>query len=399
MVIISHTMPGSMPGMGHGFGDVISEAIMAHHLGMSLYFTLLGASFGFLAGILYARILRQTEELAQQKRIIEEMLAEKDTLLRVLSHDLSNQICASSGFAELLSEHEGLNEDAQSMVGSIRVSLDLAAKLIEFSKTLIGIESGKISFVLVVRDVRQVISELLPTFKTVMEKKGLSFTTISGDKPTFVPIEPNIFCHSIMSNLISNAIKFSNPNQTIGVSISQEGGEVRISVSNDGPGMTKAKIETLFSIKNKTTTPGTMGEIGTGLGLPLDFKFVKLMHGEISVSSKTSLNNPRVSTTEFVLSFPSANHELSNGFSEEPNANSFSQPAPLVLTALTALPHQLIQRMRQAVADGDMALLAELITQVEKSDRGAAKNLRRLASRYDYEKLTEWLGKNGKNNG
>lgn len=310
MFIISHTMPGNMPGMGQGLGNVLMESLMAHHLGMSLYFTLFGASFGLLAGFLYARILRQTEELHRQNLIIEETLIEKDTLLRILSHDLSNQICASSGFAEmLLLDQDKLAEDERELVVSIKTSLDLATNLITFSKTLIGIESGKISMNLVETDVRNAIWEIIPTFRVPMEKKGLSFSTNFGGTPVLIHIEPNIFCHTIMGNLISNAIKFSTPNQPIGISIKRDGEKVQISVSNDGPGMTKSKIDSIFSIKNMTTTLGTMGEKGTGLGLPLVFKFVNLMHGEIYVSSKVSLENPKESTTVFALLFPSVNQK------------------------------------------------------------------------------------------
>lgn len=402
MVIISHTMPGSMPGMSmdQGIMSILMEAIMAHHMWMSLYFTLLGASFGFSAGILYARILGQTEELHCQKLVIEETLIEKDTLLRILSHDLSNQICASSGFAEiLLLDLDKLKEDEREMVGSIKTSLDLATNLINFSKTLIGIESGKISMSLVEKDVRKAIWEIIPTFKVPMEKKGLSFSTNFGDNPVFIQVEPNIFCHTIMGNLISNAIKFSTPNQSIGISIKQDAKNVQISVSNDGPGMTKTKIDTIFSIKNRTTTPGTMGEMGTGLGLPLVFKFVKLMCGEISVSSKVSLKNPNVSTTVFALLFPSVNQKAPDVSSDNSADRLFSQPSPIEWPSLVTLPRQLLKAMQQAVVEGDMEVLTGLIAQVKKVDNDAAGKLQKLANHYDYEKLMAWLERDEKKDG
>ena len=65
----------------------------------------------------------------------------------------------------------------------------------------------------------------------------------------------------------------------------------------------------------------------------------------------------------------------------------------LLPEAAAALPKELMQMMRQTVAEGDMVRLAELIRQVEKVDRNVARGLQALADRYDYERLDEWLEK------
>jgi CheY-like chemotaxis protein len=75
------------------------------------------------------------------------------------------------------------------------------------------------------------------------------------------------------------------------------------------------------------------------------------------------------------------------------------KPPTLTREALAALPKELVQAMRQAVAEGDMARLAELISQVETLDSTAARALQALADRYDYEKLDEWLEKGGSGDG
>lgn len=308
MLIIVHAMPGGMPGMAmnQGFMAIFMVALMAHHLVMSLYFTILGASFGLLAGVLYAKIHRQNEELRQQKLAVEEVLHEKDTLLRILSHDLSNQICAASGFAELLVDHKCQNYDAKEMVGFIKVALDRATNLINFSKTLIAIESGKIAITLVNKDIRLATSEAIVAFKESLEKKELSLVTDFGASPISVPLEPNIYNLTVIGNLVSNAIKFSNQGQTVNLTIKQVGNRAVVTISNYGPGMTKEKMTTLFSMKTRTTTLGTSGEKGTGLGLPLVCKFVKMMSGEVCVDSKPTAGNPHILVTTFSLSFPLA---------------------------------------------------------------------------------------------
>lgn len=75
-----------------------------------------------------------------------------------------------------------------------------------------------------------------------------------------------------------------------------------------------------------------------------------------------------------------------------------SEPSPLKLESLAALPNELIQAMRQDVAEGDIAHLTELIAQVEKIDSNVARVLLDLANRYEYEKLSRWLEKKGTDN-
>jgi len=71
------------------------------------------------------------------------------------------------------------------------------------------------------------------------------------------------------------------------------------------------------------------------------------------------------------------------------------ETAPLTAQSLAAVPKDVIQSMRQSVAEGDMARLAELIAKVETIDGAAAHALQALADQYEYEKLDQWLGKKG----
>ena len=72
---------------------------------------------------------------------------------------------------------------------------------------------------------------------------------------------------------------------------------------------------------------------------------------------------------------------------------------PLTAESLAALPKDMVEAMSQAVAEGDMARLTELIGHAEKVDSVVARGLRVLADRYDYEKLRQWLEKRETGNG
>jgi PAS domain S-box-containing protein len=86
-------------------------------------------------------------------------------------------------------------------------------------------------------------------------------------------------------------------------------------------------------------------------------------------------------------------------FAHETERSLDHKRLPLNQDALTALPKELILAMGEAVEQGDMATLAELISQVEKIDKATAEGIRILADNYDYKNLKQWFEKGGINNG
>ena len=103
---------------------------------------------------------------------------------------------------------------------------------------------------------------------------------------------------TILRNLVSNAIKFSNQNGLITIINEQNATEVIISIVDYGVGMTAENVEKLFDVSQKITTEGTDNEIGTGLGLLLCKDFVEKHKGKIKVVSVVNQG------TKFSFSIP-----------------------------------------------------------------------------------------------
>jgi len=92
--------------------------------------------------------------------------------------------------------------------------------------------------------------------------------------------------NSIMRNLISNAVKFSNINGEITISMQRESNTNIISVSDNSIGISKHNQAKLFSLSENYTTKGTSGEKGIGLGLLICKDFVEKHGGKIWVDSE-----------------------------------------------------------------------------------------------------------------
>jgi two-component system, sensor histidine kinase and response regulator len=95
----------------------------------------------------------------------------------------------------------------------------------------------------------------------------------------------NMF-ETVFRNLVGNAIKFTNENGTILISATKENSFCKISVQDDGVGISEENIAKIFRIDSKHKTSGTMGEKGTGLGLILCKEFVEKHGGKIEVQSE-----------------------------------------------------------------------------------------------------------------
>jgi signal transduction histidine kinase len=104
--------------------------------------------------------------------------------------------------------------------------------------------------------------------------------------------------NSILRNLISNAIKFTNENGIIQIFTVNNQNSITITVSDNGVGISNENIAKLWDISKLTTTQGTKNESGTGLGLILCKDFIEKHGGNISVESKVGKGS------NFMVSFP-----------------------------------------------------------------------------------------------
>src|SRR5690606_295246 len=87
------------------------------------------------------------------------------------------------------------------------------------------------------------------------------------------------FTHSVLSNLVSNSLKFSYPNSQIRVSVSEADEKIIIEVLDQGPGISQEIIQSIYNEEDLSSSEGTSGEIGTGFGLSIVKSFVNAYGG------------------------------------------------------------------------------------------------------------------------
>ena len=108
----------------------------------------------------------------------------------------------------------------------------------------------------------------------------------SGDKEVLAVFDRNLI-EIVIRNLLSNAIKFSNPDSVVHVSAVKQEKVVKVSISDQGMGLTDEDIHTILKEKEKIESRlGTRKEKGTGLGLIVVKEFIQLNNGQLHIESR-----------------------------------------------------------------------------------------------------------------
>ena len=146
------------------------------------------------------------------------------------------------------------------------------------------------------------ISDSIKVLEPAVKNKHQDLITTG---PNFlIHVDQRMF-QSVIRNLVGNAIKFT-PDKgqiTIETDITVDNNFAQITVSDTGAGILPSLIDDIFAVDKKTTTLGTHGEVGTGLGLPLTKELVERNGGTIWVETTQQQG------THFTFTVPLAGHE------------------------------------------------------------------------------------------
>ncbi|OGU34931.1 MAG: hypothetical protein A2068_00815 [Ignavibacteria bacterium GWB2_35_6b] len=231
---------------------------------------------------------KQTELIIQmQNNQLKELNLAKDKFFSIISHDLRSPFQGLIGLTGLMAEDVESFSSAElsKLSGQIHKTVNnlykLLKNLLEWSQMQQGIMSFSPQNYSLSEIVKQVIDS---SHQTAVQKKIKIINSISDQIRIYA--DGNMV-NSILHNLLSNALKFSNQGGEVILNAKKlENEMVEISVSDNGIGMSDKTRNKLFNIEEKVGRKGTEGEDSTGLGLLLCKEFVEKHGGSIWVESQ-----------------------------------------------------------------------------------------------------------------
>ncbi len=211
----------------------------------------------------------------------------KNSLLNILSHDLLAPLGSIQNLSTLIQKktHNSENIDLHRFVNAIE---KISRRSIELIRSLLSqefIESAAAELVLRRTNLVVPLRDCVEQYKASEEITKRTFNLLAANETIMADIDETKFIQAI-NNLVSNAIKFTQQDGTIEISIKEELDHVLITVSDNGIGIPEKHHELLFDKFTSARRRGLRGESSHGLGMSIIKTIVEWHHGEITFKSK-----------------------------------------------------------------------------------------------------------------
>ena len=247
---------------------------------------------------LMVRIKHQLS-LVAARRIIEEKneelrktIAGRDKMYSVIAHDLRSPMASMKMLLNTIMmsvEKDKIDPDIFDMLEMSNKTSEEVFSLLDNLLKWTKSQLGKLTVIPQKLDISGLADGVVEVMNSVAEVKHIKL--IRTDHESFFVYVDIEMIKSILRNLISNAVKFSNPDSEIKVGIKAEDGKVIVSVTDSGKGIKKEDQHKLLKDSTHFTTYGTNSEEGSGLGLLLCRDFARKNGGELWFESEENLGS------------------------------------------------------------------------------------------------------------
>lgn len=238
----------------------------------------------------HRQIRKDREELEKASRIRQEFTANA-------SHELKTPLHIISGYAELLENGLVKEEDARRFAGQIRSESQRMSSLVEDILDLTSLDGGSVGVERERTDLFRIAQNAVDSLEHTADEADISLS-LEGERAEIMGI-PNVL-YSLVYNLCINAVKYSYPGGAVDVRVRREGGNVVLSVKDEGVGIPPEDQERIFERFYRVDKSRSKEVGGTGLGLSIVKHAVLTHDASIRVESEPGKGSL------FIVTFPAA---------------------------------------------------------------------------------------------
>lgn len=241
-------------------------------------------------------LLRNRKEIKIKNDQLQKLNNTQKKFFSIIGHDIKQPLNAIEGLLSLLEHEEIKDPDLAEIIKSLNKSTKNTTNLLNNLLRWARSQTGDIKFEPVPLDLIRLLENVTDTLHYQAKEKNIQIIRHSGSELAYEGDRDML--RTIFRNLISNAIKFTNPGGTIEIKTEINKSVIAVEVKDNGIGMTAEEVDSLFILDKQISTVGTSGEMGTGLGLILCKDFTEMHGGRIEVESEPEQG------TIFKLLFP-----------------------------------------------------------------------------------------------
>jgi PAS domain S-box-containing protein len=230
---------------------------------------------------LYEKIQKQAQELEKVNKLQADFAA-------MIAHDLRSPLSNIMGITEMM--HDGLfgppSEEQKNWLDRMRNNAKNLVQLVSDFLDVSKLDSGRIELHRSVTDIVELARNIVVNYLPVAASRNIALTCEADD--TLPPLDVDLRrLDQVLTNLLSNALKFTGPAGTVTIRVRKEiGAAVRIEVEDSGVGIPRSEIPNLFQKYRQAGSARVASQDGTGLGLVICKMIIEAHGGKIWVESE-----------------------------------------------------------------------------------------------------------------
>ena len=234
---------------------------------------------------LTARVAAHVEIKLSREKLIE-LNATKEKLFSIISHDLRSSLGSVLSLSDLLLENmeqyplPKIRQFVNNIYQGSKNTFELLENLLDWSR----LQTERLTQKKGKHNLKTTIDNIYLLYGEIAKKKQIALhNNIEPDVLIYCDLD---MTKTVLRNLISNAIKFTNADGIVSVNFIENNTNIEIQITDSGVGITAENLPNLFSIEKNISTLGTNNEKGTGLGLMLCKELIEKQGGKIWVESE-----------------------------------------------------------------------------------------------------------------
>ena len=229
-------------------------------------------------------ILAYNRRLRKLSDHLQKLNTDKNRFLGIVSHDIRGAFSNVVSVSRMLTDGDPVEDrERAGFLTDVGIESEHMITLAQNLLNLDAIEREDVHPVSERVDTHPLIEFVLQSHKLSTRAKRIGFVVESDD----VPVRGDLTsCRQVLTNLVSNAVKYSPPGTTIRITSRRDGSVVRISVRDEGPGLSADDQENLFTPYTRLTSKATANEHSVGLGLSIVKLMIEAMGGQVTCESQ-----------------------------------------------------------------------------------------------------------------